>query len=282
MILGNSTITVGGLLLSGRDDVTGLEIVAEDIQGWGSPGSDATQIKKPRQHGAWSGARTLNPRTIAITGYMAAPSGDVMRNGKDMLNAACDINDVPVLVNEAGLTRSVQAYRSDEIIYGDQADTWTNFSLQMTADDPRKYGATTSLSTMLPSTTGGLTYPATWPVVYTGTTATGVIDITNTGNIAAPITFRIDGPVQNPSIEQVVNDEIVGFFSLQYSIGTGNWITIHTEDEIVLENDQSSRAGVIAQRTFMQLQPGDNTFIFGSSVYNSAAMLTVTTNLTWM
>lgn len=281
-VLGNSPVTLNGLSLSSRDDVTGLEIVVEDLQGWGSPSSDVATIKKPRQHGSWSGARTLNPRTIALTGYMAAPTGDVLRNGKDLLHAACDINNVPMTVTEAGLTRNTSVYRSDEILWHDQADTWADFSLQVTADDPRKYGASSSVSTFLPSSTGGLTYPATWPITYTGTTATGVIDITNSGNIAAPIVLRIDGPVQNPSVEQVVNGVIVATFAFNYSIGSGNWITINMEDEIELENDQSSRAGVVSQRGFMELEKGLNTFIFTSPVYNSSAMLTVTTSSAWM
>lgn len=280
-VLTASPVYLNGLLLSGRDDATGLEIVVEDIQGWGSPSSNVQFYKRPRQHGSWSGEAWLNPRTIVLSGYIAAPSGGVLRDGKDMLNAACGLDETLLSISEAGFPRTCMARRSDEILYHDTSDTAADFSLQMVADDPRKLGAQLNPNTGLAISTGGLTFPITFPIEFDSTTVTGLITVTNNGNIDGSVVLRLDGPVTDPVINQTVGSQVITF-AMTYGLAAGNWLTIDMENETVLENDQSSRAGYVTTRGFMSLLPGDNIFTFTSSVYNASAMLTVITNSSWM
>lgn len=278
-----SNVTLGGLSLSARDPVTGVEIVTEDVGGWGSPAATGESTQKPRGHGGWSGESFLRPRSITLTGYIYADDPSVLSTGVDTLIAACSLGLTTLAVSENGRTRTCQVRRQDEPLFNWVSANHAEWSLQLIADDPRKYGSTVGVSTPLASTTGGFTLPFTLPLAITATTATGLLSITNTGNIKSPITLRIDGPVQGPAVTHIFGSEVTVWAS-SATVVAGNWLTVVMDDDkrYVLENDQASRNDTVTQRGWFFLEPGVNQFVFTANAYNSSALLTVTTDSAWM
>lgn len=262
-------------VLSGLDDF-GCDWTLTDLAGWGSPASTLSPVQKSRAPGAWPSPRQLAPRVLGPGGLINAPSKAAARDALDRLNAAVSLDASTLAVTEDDLTRTVTVYRQDEVLHTWLTDRLVQWSAQLVALDPRKYGDTITARTGLPSSFGGLTWPVTWPIEWTGQVNSGVISINNPGNTDAPISMRIDGPCQGPIIRHDTSgNELV--FATTYNLGAGSFLDIDCKRRIVLEGGTASRNGWITQRGWFSLAPGDNDFIFEASAYNATAQLTITT-----
>ena len=91
--------------------------------------------------------------------------------------------------------------------------------------------------------------------------------------------LRLDGPVANPSVEQVNTG---GGLTIDASLQEGEWLTIDTRTRAVLLNGSSPRRSwVRAGSIWPLLQPGANTIAYrGSSVPGSPGQPSLLT-LTW-
>jgi hypothetical protein len=201
---GGIGITLAGMPLTGVDS-SGAEWITTDMGGWGSPPSTLTPVQKTRAPGAWLSPRQLTPRTLSIGGMVRGASvatrrPETIRDALDRLAAAASIDGATLAVTEGGLTRSCTVYRHDELLVTWLTDSLAQWSLGLVAVDPRKYGAQIVASTGLPTTSGGLTFPVTFPVTYSGVSASGIVSINNPGNTTGPVTIRIDGPCTAPKI----------------------------------------------------------------------------------
>lgn len=262
-------------ILSGTDDF-GCEWTLTDLTGWGSPASTLAPVQKSRAPGAWLSPRQLTPRIVGPAGMIQAPDKASARAALDRLNAAVSLDATTLAVTEDDLTRTITVYRQDEVLHTWLTDRLVQWSAQVVAPDPRKYGDPIVVSTGLPSSSGGRTWPATWPITWTGQVTSGVISINNPGNTDAPISMRIDGPCLAPAIRHdTTGNEIV--FASSYNLASGSFLDIDCERRTVLEGGTASRNGWITQRGWFSLAPGDNDFIFEASAYNATALLTITT-----
>lgn len=256
-------------------DANGVYWFAEKIDGWGSPKGTLTVTQKPRAHGGWRSESFLTPRIIVVGGTIQAPSPGALATARHALNAAVSLSDTTFSVTEYGETLTATVTRQDEVLYGDETETWTTFSIQLVAEDPRRYGPVISQSTFMPSSSGGLTLPLTIPFTISGVVTNGTIGIVNPGNVTSGAKMRIDGPVVGPIITDVGSgNQLV--LSSSYSLSTGNWLDIDPEARTIRENGQASRIGYLTSRGWPTFDPGNNTYGFNGVVYNSSGKLTVT------
>ncbi len=273
-VLTANQITLGSVVF-GQSDANGVQWYAESLTGWGSPKSTLTTTQKPRDHGGWNSQAYLTPRVIALGGTIYAPTSGLLAAARHQLNAAVSLSSANLSVLEYGETLSCQVARQDEVLYGDEAANWTTFSIQLVAADPRRYGSTISVSTGLPSQSGGDTWPDTYPDSWPATVVSGVASINNPGNISSPVVLRIDGPVTGPIVTHVSsNTQLV--FSSSLTLNTGEFLIVDTGKRSVLAQGQSRRDGYVTSRGWFQLDPGPNDFAFQAQTYNSSALLTVT------
>lgn len=276
--LGASSATLNGLNLHQTED-NGVEWVLDDIAGWGSPASTYTAQQRPRSHGAWSGEAWLRPRTLALSGHVYSPSPAALSDAVDRLNDAVSLDPVLLQVSEAGRVRSMLVRRSDDVLVHAVSDTAWAWSIQVTADDPRKYGTQVSVSTALPSASGGLTFPVTFPVTFTGVTVTGLVSIVNQGNLSAPVVVRFDGPVVGPKVVHVQTQK--AWAAAGAVLGAGEFWTVDMASRQVMAQGQSSRSGYVTERGWFELLPGPNDFAFSADTYNAGALMTVTAASAW-
>lgn len=266
--------SLGAVNFNDVDD-NGVYWFAEQIQGWGSPGTTLTLTQKPRGHGAWRSESYLTPRVVAVNGTIQAPSKTLLAQARHQLNAACSLDDTTFSVTEYGETLYTTVTRQDEVLYGDETELWTTFSVQLVAEDPRRYGQVASLQTAMPSSSGGLTWPATFPLVFNSTVVPGTVSFFNPGNIAAPVMLRIDGPCSGPIITHVgTGTQLV--FAASLTLATGEFLIVDMAERTVKAQGQASRTAYVTQRGYFDLTPGANDVAFNADVYNSAARLTVT------
>lgn len=275
--LGSSRASLGPLDF-GVLEAGGVGWTLTDIQGWGSPASTIQVTQRPRANGGWAGPAYLPARTISLTGFVDAPSTLLAADAIDRLSAACSLTDTTLTVIEGGRARTCTVRRQGEVLVSwlPGSDRAANWSIQLVALDPRKYGPTLTKAVSLPTVSGGATFPATFPLAFTGVTNSGVVSVTNPGNIKAPVTIRIDGPVVAPTITHFAGG-VSQVWSTSLTLAQGEFLLIDMERKSVLANGQSSRAGYVSTPNgWFGADPGSNQFAFNAQTYNSSARMTVT------
>jgi hypothetical protein len=275
-------ISLGGLVL-GQYDGRGVKWSVNKFDGWdGSPASTTEFTQRARGHGATTSQGFLTPRFLTIEGKITAPTLALLDESRDMLNAAVTLDLAQMLVSESATVRNVMVKRQGAVVVDPLTDKIAAYSVLIGAPDPRKYGNLVSDSTLLPSSTGGLVYPATYPVTYTGVSNTGVIRVRNEGNIQAPAWLRVDGPIPAGgwTVTHVGKKQSLTF-STSLALAAGEFITVDMERREVLAQGQAARAGYVTSRGWFSLDPGDNDIAFSAQNYSSTAQLTVTTKPAW-
>lgn len=276
-----SPIAIGDLLLNAIDD-NGTRWIVQKFDGWGSPASTAVFTQRARGHGSTASEAFYTDRVMVLEGLILTESPELLSAALDLLNASVTLEQFTMIVSETGYIRHVLAQRQGEIIVTRLNNRQARFSIQIVAKDPRKFGDLITVSTPLPSSSGGRTYPATYPITYTGSTATGVVRLTNTGNTQAPVWLRIDGPIPAGgwTVTHIGKKQALTFAS-SLALTSGEFVTVDMDRREVLAQGQAARAGYVTSRGWFSLDPGDNDIAFSATVYSPTAQLTVTTKSAW-
>lgn len=273
---------LNGLTLNGVDSY-GVQWVTSNIQGWGGAGDTLAPVQKPRQAGAWGGLSYEKARPIVVTGTAIAPDATTASLALDRLIAATTLDTSPFAVVEPSRTLTANVRRDGEVIPTWRGDAAFDWSIQLIALDPRKFGQTlTAGPTGLPSTSGGLTIPFTIPFTINATTVTGQISLTNPGNASGPVKLQINGPITGPTITHVSTGQALTFSS-SLSLGAGEFVTVDMERREVLAQGQpaASRNAWVTSRGWSGFDPGMNTWAFSAPSYNTGT-LQVTATPAWL
>lgn len=137
--------------------------------------------------------------------------------------------------------------------------------LQFSATDPRAYADDETVVNVqvIGSGTGGLTFPATFPVNIAPNTD-GTAYATNDGNISTDPVIIIQGPVTNPVVQNYTDGT---FIQVNLVLASGQTLVIDSAEKRVLLGGTASRAGQIALgSTFPRLLPGVNTLRLGGTI----------------
>lgn len=141
---------------------------------------------------------------------------------------------------------------------------FTTISLQLDAVDPLIYDTTLqSASVGLTTPSGGLTFPATFPLVF-GAQSGGIITAVNHGYSPCPGYFLINGPCINPRIEQQTTGITVKF---NLTLNSGDQLAVNAYDGSAILNGSTSRVGQTAPGSYintLQIVPGTNQLAFFS------------------
>lgn len=281
--LGNhgDPVALGDLLLN-TVDANGVSWILEEFNWDDSPASSAAVTQRARGHGGTSSEGFFTSMVYTLAGTIVAPTSELGVAAKNALTEAVSLAPFQLTVAEGGLILHSMVRRQDQVIVKRINPTDRTFSIQIVAKDPRKYGDLVTESTALPSSTGGLIYPVTYPVTYTGVSNTGVIRVNNPGNTPAPVWLRIDGPIPAGgwTVTHIGKQQSLTF-STALALGTGEFVTVDMERREVLAQGQSPRAGYVTSRGWFSLDPGDNDIAFSAQNYSSTALLTVTTKPSW-
>lgn len=277
-----ATVTLGSQLLHGTDsDGARWSVQRDKFTGWDdSAGVTSALAQKPRSSGAWIGELYSQAAHLTIGGNLLADTPEQMLAARDRLKAACSLSGAVLTVDREGSSRWMRVYREDAVLFKELTPTAFEWSVQLVAPDSRKLGEVQTVSTPLPSTIGGLTYPHTFPHSFDAVTNTGQVSLTNDGDVDGPVTLRIYGPVVGPSVTHVTSGRSLTF-SPSLSLSTGEWLEVDVDARTVYANGQSSRSKWITDRGWAKFAPGGNTWSFSAAEYNPAALLVVTATSAW-
>lgn len=275
--------SLGSLLFNAVDPTTGAAWILYDLEGWdGTAEAELSFIKRPRAYGAIASEATDKQRVMVGKGMVEVPAANQLQAAIEQLNAACSLDPVILGVNESGLVRHMTVQRQDKVIWTRINATQAEFSFQIVAEEPRKFGDLQTLQTGLPSVSGGRTYPATYPLTYTGTMNSGIISVTNDGDASAPVWFKAEGviPAGGWSISHAGKKKNLTF-ATSLALGSGEFVTIDMDARDIRAQGQSARSGWVTQRGWFDLDPGVNEIAFSAVNFNSTAKLTAYTMSAW-
>jgi hypothetical protein len=227
-------------------------------------------------------AAYLKPRVLVGKGSILTEDPALLIAAIDRLIDAVDLSPFQLTVVEPGFYRSVMAQRQDDVLLKKLNAYEAEFSFQVVAKDPRKFGDLVTASTRLPFSEGGLIRPSTWPRTWTGVSGTGKVTINNPGNTQAPAWLRIDGPLPAGGWTVTHQGKQTSLtFATSLALGSGEFVTVDMDRREVLAQGQAPRSGYVTSRGWFSLDPGDNVIAFSAANYSSTASLTVTSKPSW-
>lgn len=154
--------------------------------------------------------------------------------------------------------------------------------LQLKATDPRIYDENeSSTSVGLPATVSGLSWPLTWPLTW-GTVSSDSVNAANTGNFAAPVRFRIDGPIVGPEIQNGGTGDTLEFST---TLGAGEWLLVDTANHTVLLNGDPTLnrySDIRLGSRWFDLEPGVTNLRLRALYAGPGAQLTATWRSAWI
>lgn len=283
-VQGRSPIALGDLLMNWVDE-DGTVWAVEDNPAWlGSPGSTADFSQRAGADGVTSSEGFLQAKTMPMKGRIRAATASGLSLAIDRLNEAVSVKPFDLMVSESGRVRHMRVQRQDEILTSTPrgSSTVADFSIQLKAKDPRKFGDLITVSTRLPFSSGGRRRPSTYPVIWNGVSGTGRIRINNPGNTQSPVWLRIDGPIPAGgwTITHQGKKRVLSF-ATTLALAAGEFVTVDMDRKEVLAQGQAPRSGYVTSRGWFALDPGANDIAFSAAEYSPTASLTLTTKPAW-
>jgi len=237
----------GGVLLGAG---TPYDVI--ELDGWDDlPPYSLTDVDRPAQAGAWAGPMFAQERTLTLAlqvsgtvNGIGTPTSAQYAANVAALRAATNPGvdstaEVPFVVQLAG-TKLMTSVRCQQRVMptaqGYASPGLDKVSLQLVASDPRRYSTTVqSASCGLASSSGGLTYPITYPITW-GTVSNGTLTINNAGDTPTPPTLVIAGPGATPAI---VRQDTGAVLQFDVTLGAADVLTVNTVDGTVTLNGAS-------------------------------------------
>lgn len=249
--------------------------------------SDRTRL---RRHGLQAGDDFLGGRTITVTVEVYSATASAFAADMETLltglSPAQSAGELPLVFRIPGVAgggkRRVDArLRRREVPidlqYLYQVPLVT---LEFLATSPllEDFTEASGIST-LPSAGGGLVFPAVAPFTFGAVSTGGTITATNEGNFPASPSFRIDGPVVNPRLENLTSGKVL---SMNITLAAGEYLLIDAEARTILLGGTSSRYSTLAVGSeWWDLEPGTSSVTFRAST-STAATLTMTWRSAWV
>jgi len=273
-------ITLGDLVLN-EVDAQGVAWTCASYDGWDSPDARVQFTPREADHGAWAGPVYLSERVITLTGKAVAPDAATLDQAKERLLAAASLTDTVLTVGET-VPKQVTVRRSGKPLARPLTPTVLDWSVLLTAADPRRYGADEIVTQLfLPMSSGGLTFPITVPLTISATVVSGDAMLPNDGTIGSRPRILIYGPVSQPSITLTLPDGSTSTLLYGDDIADGDWVDLDCDLRTAYYNSQSSRRSRLSG-VWPEVPPGGATLAFRASVYSATARLVASHRSAWM
>ena len=281
-------LTLNGFPLYGTDSYEcEWHVTFQNVSGlFDGVGSTLQTKDKAWSDGWFSNIPVAQGRSISVEGYIIGRCTENCINAWDAFKRSFNITSQSLVVELGNISRQVQVMQSSSAPLVEWAGVnILKFSIGLTALDSYLYDTqSVSGKTGLPHTQGGMTFPyhfedlntgseSTW--VWSETTVSGSVRLTNTGSAPSPVTIRIDGPVVNPQVEHRPSGHIMAF---DLSLGEGHYILINGATHEILIDGTDPARGSVTKREWSYAEVGENIWMFSAEEPSDNARMTVTFN----
>lgn len=258
------TLVDVGPVRFGVVDSYGVEWYVEDLAGWDdTPEPVGVVTQRPDDMGVFLGVQTYGARTLTLEGWIVAPDLQAREAARQRLMRAVPLNALTTVVVtdevlpaiparrcEARLSGKLTMHRFDECAY--------QLQVSLIAPDPRKYIANpTEVEIRLPTFSGGgVVPPVTLPFTLPARVSSGNAVVTNGGDLAAPWTARVVGPITLPGLRNATTGQTL---SVDIELGATDVLDIDSRERTVILNGQASRTALITRGSSWWSLPADST-----------------------
>jgi hypothetical protein len=219
----------------------------------------------------WSGSplTATDPRIISLRGWVIAPTWEARRTAEHRLNSLCldparpDRTWELRCVEETGPLSAWVSRDAAPLVSVRPGGNSLDFTLQLKALDPRKYGTALTKSITFPQSSGGLPWPTglDWtPGLSWGTVlSNGSMVLSNPGRADAPVQFVITGSTVagesliNPRISAAAIDGLLLYNDTLATTTTTPTVTFDTSPRkrtVLLNGTADRRARAAGSRWF--------------------------------
>lgn len=277
--MADTEVMWSGLTLGGD---TGY--ILEEITGWEDlPDVTSYDTARSRGHGDHVGDQYARSRIVTVSGKIANVSSrdEMARALQNATRVGSAVNNLTVDLLGLALTAGARVTQRSVSIGGNYSVGEIPFAVQWRCPDPLRYGLTqTPASIGLPSTSGGLPYPLSYPLNYGSAGTPGQITLTNSGTADTSILFTVTGPL--PSGFEIS----AGGQRLTYAaeVPAGQVITLDTGTGIVLAEGTADRRGNLTKADWLQVPAGSSITVQFTSLggtYDAAATLSASWRSAW-
>ena len=273
-------IGLGGLTF-GAVDEAGVHWHCATIDGWESPDVRTTLTEREADHGAWAGPVYLQERVITLAGKAVCPDYASTYGAIEQIKAAASLTDTLLTVYET-VARQATVRRSGKVLAQRLTDRVVDWSIQVTAPDPRLYAVGESSTVLsLPAVSGGLTFPISFPISFSATVSVSDTTITNDGSIETRPVITIAGPVSQPQIIVTGPDGTTAALLYSGDIAAGDTLVLDTDAKSVLYNGVANRRALLTGQ-WPTLAPGSSGVAFRAGAPSPTATCTITYRSAWM
>lgn len=293
-ILANVTALLGEQFLGAVDDY-GAELFVTRVGGWWSgTGSTGEVTQRVADHGGWSNQPYRTPRHIELDVEVRAVDYDACTAAIERVIGAIPLRSDTLIITSG--TEALQAtVQQDgdpvlsraEDVSDNKPPGWAKITVPLMAPDPRRYAvAPVTTSTGLPQTAGGLSLnngSLTLPLSIGATLSSGLLRVTNAGNMDSPPTLVVQGPcppftLSGRTIGTGGTPRPAGTLRFTDAIAAGRSLIIDTANHRALLDGTAPRT---VTGTWFTYAPGNNEVSFSASTYDPAALLTSTHRDAW-
>lgn len=279
------TLTNGGTI----GLAPGTNQVLTELKGWhGSAPVRRESTDRLWAHGSFSERGWKGERVITMSGHVTAETRTEAAGICDELAALFGDGELGrFTVNDVDQgTRYADVYLAGRIDVDWDSDREIDFTLDMVAPDPRKYGGLEEYVTGSAVPGGGLDND---PSLFNNTENVldfgdggpqGSVTIVNTGTAPSTLIFEVHGLV--PASGFIITESGTGR-QLVYSsfIHTGDYLVLNSADGTVLMNGVSDRSVNLTRREWPVLKPGSNSYIFDVVESPAALMIARAASAWW-
>ena len=260
--IAQQTITVDGFIcyddVDPPADLDGNTYIWQDIEGWfGGLEVRGAAIDRPMVDGDYDGPAPLGARTVTVTGTLLATTRAGLQRGLDRLGAVLTtaVRRADLIVDEAqrGVTRQALVRLGGPTQIKRTSTYRADWSLNLYAADPLRYGSIVHVIIILPFTAGtGRTYNLIPNRRYGKASRDGIGVVVNAGTADTPLRITFVGPCTNPGIR------IVGGAETQYmgTLTASDSVVIDTAGRTVLLNGANRRQNLSANSRWLSAPPG--------------------------
>jgi hypothetical protein len=262
-------------------DADGVEWWVTKEDGWsGGPGVRLELSDRPQRDGSFDAPSFRSARVITLEGTAIAPDEWVRERAKDRLAAllADGSGLTPLVVAERTVRRTALVRLSSAIKIVDTTPVSFDWSVQVTAPDPLRYGELHDAPCGLPRPGRGIVFPVLFPVRF-GEPSDGRLVLTNRGTATAWPLWTITGPCVRPMIRNTATGERLEF---TLSLVEGDKLTADTAARTVIYNQASRRSALVPGSRWFGLKPGATTVTFGAFDETASATLTASWRDAWI
>lgn len=252
-----------------------------DIDGWDGTEVKTTVTPRESDHGSWQSPVYLAERVITLAGKAVAPDLETLDRAAERLLAAAALTDTTLTVWET-IPKQATVRRSGKPLAKRLTDRVLDWSLLLTAVDPRRYGTTlhTAGPVHLPSVTGGMHFPLTMPITFGATVNGGQATARNIGTFPSRPILTITGPVVQPQIIATWPDGTLHTLTYTSTLAAGDVLTLDVDAHDAYLPGGVSRSRYVTGE-WPELPPGDTTLAFRSPGYSSTATLAASWRPAW-